>query len=165
MLDEEEAQRLLGGSRCGVRAGYAPSVLAHEQIVKDGAHVAVEAAQTGDIFRAVAAADATAILIEVPVDDVVAAVFYRPVAAVDLQEPLRGGLGGGAAGDAVGELAGEVAGFLGEHLPLDEESLGESGEVEVSRQGAGRPDGAGLDAPVARGGLAEVGARRAVGEV
>jgi len=48
MLDEEEAQRLLGGSRCGVRAGYAPSVLAHEQIVEDGAHVAVEAARVDE---------------------------------------------------------------------------------------------------------------------
>ncbi len=43
--------------------------------------------------------------------------------------------------------------------------MGESGEVEVGVQGVGDPDGAGFDAAVAAGGLAEVGTPRALGEV
>ena len=86
-----------------------------------------------------------------------AAVLYDPVATVDLQEPLRGSLRGGAAGDAVGELAGALPGFLLQHPPLDEEGLGDLGEVEVVVEGCGDPDAAGFDAPVAAGGLGELG--------
>lgn len=51
-----------------------------------------EAVQPGDVFRAVRGADAAAALVEGPVDDVVAAVFYRPVPAVVLEQALeRGG--------------------------------------------------------------------------
>ena len=79
-----------------------------------------------------------------------AAVLYHPVAAVDLKEALGGGLRGRTAGDAVGKLLGESAGFLLQDLPLDEEGLVDLGEVEVAVEGFADPDGAGLDAPVAR---------------
>ncbi len=91
-----------------VRVGYAARMLAHRQIVEDGTDGSIEAAQTGDMFRAVAGA--AAVLVEVPADDI--AVFYHPVAAVDLEQALGGGFGGGTAGDAVGELTGELLGFL-----------------------------------------------------
>ena len=83
-----------------------------------------------------------------------AAVLYDPVAPVDLQEPLPRG---GAAGDAVGELSGALPGFLLQHPPLDEEGLGDLGEVEVVVEGCGDPYAAGFDAPVAAGGLGELG--------
>ena len=47
-----------------------------------------EATQAGEIFRAEAGADATAVFIEVPVDEVMYA-LYGPVSAIDLQYTLR----------------------------------------------------------------------------
>lgn len=115
-----------------------------------------QATQPRDVFRAVTGADTAAILVEVPVKQIMAAVLDHPVAAVDLEQALGAGLSGGTAGDAVSELARECAGFLLQDLPLDEEGLVDLGEVEVAVEGFADPDGAGLDAPVARGGLREV---------
>ena len=102
--------------RCGRLATVADTrVFRHPQVVEDQAHVARElshflrhaswafgfdhtdgeAAKPGHIFRAVTGADATAVFIIVPVDDVVTTVLNGPVTAVDLQNPLRVGLLGG----------------------------------------------------------------------
>jgi len=56
-----------------------------------------DAAQARDIFRAMPRAAAAAILVVVPVDDVLAAVVDDPVAATDLEQALRSGLCGAAA--------------------------------------------------------------------
>ena len=64
-----------------------------------------EAAQPGDVLRAVAGADAAAVLVVVPIEDVVAAVFDGPVAPVDFEQTAGIGLCRRAAGDAVGDLA------------------------------------------------------------
>ena len=84
----------------------------HAQVVEDQASVFVElahflsdafhalgldqtdgeAAQAGDVLGAVAGADAAAVLVIVPIEDVVAAVFDGPVAAVDLEQALGIGL-------------------------------------------------------------------------
>ncbi len=57
-------------------------------------------------------ADATAVFIIVPVDDVVTTVLNRPVTAVDLENPVRAGLLGGPTGDAVGNVQSASAGAV-----------------------------------------------------
>ena len=64
-----------------------------------------EAAQAGDVLGAVAGADAAAVLVIVPIEDVMAAVFDSPVAPVNFEQALGIGLLGGTAGDAVGDVA------------------------------------------------------------
>ena len=90
-------------------------VIGHAQVVEDQASVHVElahflsdaahalgldqtdgeAAQAGHVFRAIAGTDAAAVLVVVPVQDVVAAVFDGPVAPVDLKQASSIGLLGG----------------------------------------------------------------------
>ena len=104
-----------------MRAG----VSCHAQIIEDQACVAIElahflgdafhtfglddadgeAAQASDILGAVAGADAAAVLVIVPIEDVVAAIFDGPVATVDLEQALGIGMLGRAASDAVGHFA------------------------------------------------------------
>ncbi len=104
-----------------MRAG----VIGHAQVVEDQAsglvelahflsdaahalgldHTDGEAAQPSDVLRAVAGADAAAVLVVVPIEDVVAAVFDGPVATVNLEQTAGIGLLFGATGDAVGDIA------------------------------------------------------------
>lgn len=71
-----------------------------------------EAAQAGDILRARTGTDAAAVLIIVPIEEVVAAILDGPVSPVGLQHPLRIGLFRRTAGDAIGDFMGLLAGFL-----------------------------------------------------
>ncbi len=63
-----------------------------------------EAAQAGDVFWAMAGADAAAVFIVVPIEDVMTAILDAPVAAVSGQHALGVGLVRGLAGDAVGDI-------------------------------------------------------------
>jgi len=141
-------------------------VVGHAQIVEEQASVFVEladflsdrfrafrldqanskAAQAGDVLRAVTGTDAATIFVKVPIENVVAAVFDGPVAAVDIEEALGIGLLGRAAGDAVGEIAGRVASFLVDHDPFDEKDLADKGEVEIAVEFGRGPDVASFDA-------------------
>ena len=58
-------------------------------------HADREAAKPGMAFRAVAGTDATAVLIIVAIEDVVATVLDRPEATVHFENALRVGLLGG----------------------------------------------------------------------
>ncbi len=49
-----------------------------------------KAAESGDIFRAVAGAYSASVLIEIPVEGLVATVFDAPVASIYGKEPLSG---------------------------------------------------------------------------
>ena len=89
------------------RGEFGARVLGHGQVIEDQSDVAGEAldgrsdavfglgfddadgetTQGGEVFRAVTFAEGAAILIPVPVEDVVAAVLDGPVAAVETQEP------------------------------------------------------------------------------
>ena len=100
-------------------------VFGHAQVIKDPAHVARElahflchtprpssgfdhadgeAAQAGDVFGTMAGSDASAVLIKVPIENLVATVLDGPLAAVDLEHALRTGLVGRATGEAVGHF-------------------------------------------------------------
>ncbi len=112
-------------SRSSHTAGRA-SVFRHPQVVEDQARAPMElphllrhighafgfddtdgkASEAGDVFRAVPGSYPATVFVEVPVDDVMAAVLDAPVAPVCLQYPLSVGLLRRAAGDAVGEFAG-----------------------------------------------------------
>jgi hypothetical protein len=100
---------------------WAAGVVSHAQVIEDQADIACEAldgrgdgvaglrpdgadgeaAKRGDVLGAVTGAQGAAILVPVPVEDVVAAVLDGPVAAVEGQ--YGGGVGAlrGVAGDAV----------------------------------------------------------------
>src|SRR5208283_5488248 len=127
-------------------------IFAHAQVVEDQAHVArelshflrdaprplgfdhsdSETAKPGYVFRAVAGTDTTAVLIIVPIENVVATVLDRPVAAIDLENALRASVGGGSTGEAVGDFAGSLTGLFLGHVPLDDESLSHVGKVEIA---------------------------------
>ena len=63
-----------------------------------------EAAQSGHVLRTVPGADAAAVLVEAPVEDVVGC-LDRPVPAIEGEQSLRGRGVRGQAGDAIGGLA------------------------------------------------------------
>src|SRR5208283_1280593 len=99
-----------------------------------------ETAKPGYVFRAVAGTDTTAVLIIVPIENVVATVLDRPVAAIDLENALRASVGGGSTGEAVGDFAGSLTGLFLGHVPLDDESLSHVGKVEIAVEFGGGPD-------------------------
>lgn len=110
-----------------------------------------EAAKPGDVFRAVAGTDATAVLLIVPIENVVATVLDRPVPAVDLENALRVSLLGGSAGKAVGDFSGSLTGLCLEAIALDDKGLSHVRKVEVVIEFSGGPDLAGFEASVIRG--------------
>jgi hypothetical protein len=67
-------------------------------------HADSEEAKPGDVFRAVAGTDETAVLLIVPIENVVATVLDRSVPAVDLENALRVSLLSGSAGKAVADF-------------------------------------------------------------
>ena len=101
-----------------------------------------------DVFRAVSGADAAAIFVVVPVENVVAAIFDRPVSAVDLEDAFGIGLLRWAAGDSVGDLVRAFAGLFVDGVAFDDKGLTEVRKVEIAIEFGGGPDLAGFDAAV-----------------
>ena len=83
-----------------------------------------EATQSGHVFGAVACADTAAILIVIPVDDIVAAVFDGPMAAIGSENALWIDLFRRAAGDSQSRFQGQLATLFVKNFPLDQERLG-----------------------------------------
>ena len=116
-----------------------------------------EAAEARDIFGSESGSDAAAILVIVPIDDVMDA-FDPPVAAVDGQHPWRRGLVRRATGDSQRDLTRALPGLLREGFTLDQKDLPDVREIEVRLQRRTAPDAPRLHAPViGRGNLDEVG--------
>ena len=90
-----------------------------------------KASESRDIFRAIAGANAATVFVEVPIDDVVAAILDAPVAAIDAQNCFGVGLLGGSAGDAIGQVVGVFSALLVYGFPLDQEGLSHMGEIEI----------------------------------
>ena len=86
--------------------------------------------QPGHVLRTVPGADAAAILVEAPVEDVVRR-LDRPVPAIEGEEAFRGCGFRGQAGDTVGCLAAALAGLDLPGFAADSEDLSDAGEVEV----------------------------------
>jgi len=146
-------------------------VFRHPQVIEDQTDIACElshflcnaahafgfdeadgkASKSGDVFRAIAGADAAAVFIEIPVQDVVAAVLDGPVAAIDGEELLGVCFLRLSTGDAVGDVVGDLAGLFLNGFPLDHEGLSHMGEVEIGVEFGGSPDFSGFDPAMIRG--------------
>ena len=110
-----------------------------------------ETAQPGNVFRAIARAYAAAVLVIVPVENVMATVFDAPVATVGGKNTLSVGLLGGSAGDAVGNFTGVFTAFFICGLPLDDKSLSDVGKFQIAVEFGCGPDFADFDPAVVRG--------------
>ena len=116
-----------------------------------------ETAEARDVFRTEAGPDATAILIVVPVEDVMDA-FDAPVAAVDGQDSLRRGLVRGATRDPQRNLTRVLAGLFLDGFTLNQKDLPDVREVEIRIERRTAPDASRFDAAViGRRDLDEVG--------
>jgi len=107
-----------------------------------------ESPQSGNVFRAMASAYAAAVFIIVPIDNVMAAVFDTPVAAVGGKNAFCVDLLRGPAGDAIGDFTGGFAGFFVCGLALDEKSLSNMGKVQIAVEFSFGPDFADFDPTV-----------------
>src|SRR5260370_33082775 len=88
-----------------------------------------ETAKPGDVFRAMAGTDATAVLIIVPIDHVVATLDH-PMPTVDLEHALRAGLFPRTAGEAVRNFQGALAGLFVLGVPLSDQRLAHMWKIE-----------------------------------
>lgn len=92
-----------------------------------------------------------AVFIEIPVQDVMTAVFDAPVSTIDGKELLGVCFLWLSAGDAVGDVLGDLAGLFFNKFSLDHESLLHVGEVEVGVEFGGGPNFSGFDPSVIGG--------------
>jgi len=121
-------------------------------------HPDSKSAQPRDILRAVARADATAIFIIGPIEDIVAAVLNGPVAAIDVEDTLRVGFLHRAARNAVCDFTRAFAALFVFELPFDGKGLSDMRKAKVAVEFGGGPDLADFDAPmVGRRVLNEIG--------
>ena len=147
------------------------TVFRHPQVIEDQADVACEfthflcnaahafgfdgsdgeAAESRDVFRAVAGAYPAAVFIEIPVQDVVTAILDAPVPAIDGKELLGVCFVRLSAGDAVGDVVGVFPALFFYRFPLDHEGLSHVGEVEVGVEFGGGPNFSGFDPAMIRG--------------
>jgi hypothetical protein len=97
-----------------------------------------EAAQAGDVLRAVSGAQGAAVFVPVPVEEVVVAVD-APMGTVECQESRGRGRLRGVAGQAVDGFDGGLAGLFLDGLALDGKGLADAGEVQIAVEpGRGR---------------------------
>ena len=150
--------------------GVATRVLSHAQVVKNQAYIARElphflcdaanafrfddadgeSPQSSDVFGAVTSTYAAAIFVIVPIDNVMAAVFDGPVAAVGGKNLLSVGLLRSTASDAIGNFTGVFTAFFICGLPLDDKSLSNMGKGEIPVEFGCSPDFADFDPTVIR---------------
>jgi len=110
-----------------------------------------ESPQSGYVFWSVASAYAAAVFVIIPIDDVMAAVFDTPVAAIGGKHLLWIGLVRRSACDAVCNFTGILSAFFIGGLPLDEESLSNVRKVEIVVEFVCDPYFASFDPAVIRG--------------
>jgi hypothetical protein len=78
-----------------------------------------------------AGANAASVLIVVPIDYVMTAVFNAPVAAIGLKDFLRIGLLRSLTGDAVSDFTRELSGFFVGGLALDDKGLADVRKIKI----------------------------------
>ena len=108
-----------------------------------------KAAQAGDVFRAEAGAYPAAILIVIPVDDVMYA-FDAPMPAVDGQDAFGRSILRCAARDPEYGFIGLLAGLFVHRFALDQKDLPYMREVEVAIERGAAPNASRLDAAMIR---------------
>ena len=107
-----------------------------------------KASESSDVFRPIALAYPAAVFIIVPVDDIMAAIFYGPMETIDVQDALWISVFWCPAGNAIGDVFGIFAGFFVYGFSFDDKSLSDMREVEEVIQFCGRPDFSGFDPAV-----------------
>ena len=105
--------------------------------------------QSGNVFRAEALRDSATVLIEVPVEDVVTAVFDAPVLAVVFEDLFCCCLLGIFTGDSVGDHTGILCIFPVSYS-FNFEGLGNMGKVQAVIEFGGHPYASGLLSPMVR---------------
>lgn len=111
-------------------------------------HTHSKTTQPCDVFWTMPSANARAILVEIPVDNVVATVLYGPVPAIGGQHLSWLSLFGRLTGDAKGVLDGGDATFFVHHLALDHKNLADMREIKVVVERRAAPDAPCLEASV-----------------
>jgi len=154
-----------------LEASGSARVFGHAQVIEDQADVACEfshflcnaahafgfdgpdgkTAEARDVFRAVAGTYPAAVFIEIPVQDVVTAVFDAPVTSVDGKEVFSISLFWGSTGNSVGDIGGFFPALFVYGVSFDEKRLPDVGEVEVGVEFGGGPDFTGFDPAMIRG--------------
>jgi len=109
-----------------------------------------KASQSSDIFRSISFAYPAAVLVKVPIDDVMAAVFDAPVASIYCQDALCIHLLGVSAGNAVRYFTGILAGLFFCELPLNYKGLLHMREVQVPVEFVSDPYFSNLDSAMVR---------------
>jgi len=107
--------------------------------------------ESGDVFWTMAGAYPTTVFVIVPVDDVMAAVFDAPVAAIGGKNLLGVGLLRLSAGEAIGDFMAVLTAFLVCGLPFDDKSLSNVRKVQVVVEFGCGPDFADFDSSVVGG--------------
>ena len=97
-----------------------------------------------------ALADAAAVFVIVPIDNVMTAIFDAPVAPVGGQHAHRVGLLRSSAGNTIGDVTGEFTGFFICGLALDDKSLSDVRKVQIVVEFGGGPDFSDFDSAVIR---------------
>lgn len=88
---------------------------------------------------------ATAVLIKIPVKDVMTTVFNTPMAPVCNEQCLGRCLFRRSAVDAIGDFTEDFPAFFIDGLPFDGKRLSDAGEVQIIIEFRGYPDFAGID--------------------
>jgi hypothetical protein len=146
-------------------------VFSHPQVIEDQANIACEfshflcnatprlgfddsdgkTSEPRDVFRAIAGAYTAAVFIEIPVQDVVAAVLDGPVAAIDGEDLLGVCFVRLSAGDAVGDVVRDLAALFFNRFSINQEGLLHVRKIEVGVEFGGGPDFTGFDPAMIRG--------------
>lgn len=109
-----------------------------------------KASEPADVLRTVSGANAAAIFIVIPVDDIMAAVFDAPVAAISSQNLLRIGLLRRVIGNAIGGFGGRLAGFFCDAVSFNHKSLTNVREIQIVVEVGGSPYFAGFNPAMVR---------------
>ncbi len=107
-----------------------------------------EAAKSRHIGWPVTDADARAILVEVPVEDVVAAILDSPVAAIGGEDALGAGLFRRLTGDTKSVFDSDFTGLLEHDLAFGHKNLADMRKVDERIQRRAAPDTTGFDPAV-----------------
>lgn len=96
-------------------------------------------------------ANPASVFIEIPIQDVMTAVFNGPVAAIDLQQAFRRCLAGFSAGQTVSDLPRIFSRFFVRDVPFNDKSLSDVGEIKIIVQIGGCPYLSDFDSAMIRG--------------
>ena len=114
-----------------------------------------EAAQSGNVLGAVSCANAAAVLVVVPVNYVMATIFYTPMLAVRLKDFFGIRFFWIAAGHSVNDFVSAFTRFLFNAFSFNHEGLADMGKIQVLVERRGCPDFAGFDAAVIGWGMVD----------